>query len=41
MGVGGGGGAFRGSNVLRGRAAEAGQQEAMRQPSGALRGGDQ
>ena len=37
-GVGDGGGASRGSNVPRGQAAEAGRQEALLQPAGALRG---
>ncbi len=39
MGVGGEGGALRGSNAPRGQAAEAGQQEALLQLAGTLRGG--
>jgi hypothetical protein len=38
MGVGGGGSTLRGSNVPRGQAAEAGQQEALLQSAGILRG---
>jgi hypothetical protein len=39
MGVGGGGGALRGSNAPRGQAAEAGRHEALLQPASTLRGG--
>jgi hypothetical protein len=38
MGVGDGGSASRGSNAPRGQAEEVGQQEALLQPAGALRG---